>query len=412
MARPDLPINIGRLAGPPIDRSAVEVVERKGLGHPDSICDALAEAFSMALCRFHRERFGLILHHNVDKVLLRGGSARPAFGGGKVIEPIEILLAGRAIAAFEGIEVPIAKLALETAHAWFAQHFHALDAERHLRIRSLVRPGSQDLIDLYQRRQRAGVALANDTSCGVGFAPLSELETIVLEVEQELNSPTTRAGHPEIGQDIKVMAVRRGQSVHLTVACAFLDRFLRNAAEYRQAKSAVADMARSVAARHTAKSLEVVVNAADDLDAGSVYLTVTGTSAEAGDDGEAGRGNRVNGLITPYRPMTMESAAGKNPVTHVGKIYNVCASLIAQRVVTEIPEIAAAQCFMVSEIGRPVDQPQIIDVRVEPAEGRRLNTWRRPIQDVVSSELEAMPQLAAKLLDGDIALDRWPLAQR
>jgi S-adenosylmethionine synthetase len=87
----------------------------------------------------------------------------------------------------------------------------------------------------------------------------------------------------------------------------------------------------------------VVVNAADDLQAGSVYLTVTGTSAEAGDDGEAGRGNRVNGLITPYRPMTMESAAGKNPVTHVGKISNVCASLITQRQVTEIAEIAAVQ---------------------------------------------------------------------
>jgi S-adenosylmethionine synthetase len=319
MARPDLPINIGRLAAPLIDRSPVEIVERKGLGHPDSICDALAEAFSIALCRFHRERFGLILHHNVDKVLLRGGSARPAFGGGEVIEPIEIFLAGRAIAAFDGIDVPIAELAFETAYAWFAQHFHALDAERHVRIRPLVRPGSQDLIDLYLRRQKTGVVLANDTSCGVGFAPLSELETIVLEVEQELNSPTTRAGHPEIGQDIKVVAVRRGQSVHLTVACAFIDRFLRNAAEYRQAKLAPADIARSVAARHTAKSLEVVVNAADDLEAGSVYLTVTGTSAEAGDDGEAGRGNRINGLITPYRPMTMESAAGKNPVTHVGK---------------------------------------------------------------------------------------------
>jgi S-adenosylmethionine synthetase len=104
--------------------------------------------------------------------------------------------------------VPVAELAFETAHAWFAQHFHALDAERHVRIRPLVRPGSQDLIDLYLRRQRAGVALADDTSCGVGFAPLSELETLVLEVEQELNSPTTRAGHPEIGQDIKVMAAR------------------------------------------------------------------------------------------------------------------------------------------------------------------------------------------------------------
>jgi S-adenosylmethionine synthetase len=51
----------------------------------------------------------------------------------------------------------------------------------------------------------------------------------------------------------------------------------------------------------------------------TVYLTVTGTSAEAGDDGEVGRGNRVNDLITPYRPISLEAAAGKNPVTHVGQ---------------------------------------------------------------------------------------------
>lgn len=275
----------------------------------------------------------------------------------------------------------------------------------------LVRPGSQDLIDLYLRQERTGVALANDTSCGLGFAPLSALETIVLEVERALNSPTTRTHHPEIGQDIKVMAVRRGQSVHLTIACAFVDRFLRNPTEYGQAKLAVAEIVRSAAARHTGKSIRVDVNTADDLDAGSFYLTVTGTSAEAGDDGEAGRGNRVNGLITPYRPMTMESVAGKNPVTHVGKLYNLCAGLIAQRLVSEIPEIAAAQCFMVSEIGRPIDQPQIIDIRVPPANGRRPNALRRLIQALVSSELETMPQLAARLLDGDIAIDRWPLAR-
>jgi S-adenosylmethionine synthetase len=34
----------------PIDETA-EAVERKGLGHPDTICDALAESFSRALSR-------------------------------------------------------------------------------------------------------------------------------------------------------------------------------------------------------------------------------------------------------------------------------------------------------------------------------------------------------------------------
>ena len=80
----------------------VEIVERKGLGHPDSICDALAETFSRNLCREYRRRFGEVLHHNVDKALLCGGSAAPAFGGGTVLSPINIYLAGRGSSCSEG----------------------------------------------------------------------------------------------------------------------------------------------------------------------------------------------------------------------------------------------------------------------------------------------------------------------
>ena len=93
------------LATLPIESSEVEIVERKGLGHPDTICDALAEQLSIALCNFYQERFGLLLHHNVDKVLLWGGIARPAFGGGKVLAPSEIFLAGRATQEFKGVQI-------------------------------------------------------------------------------------------------------------------------------------------------------------------------------------------------------------------------------------------------------------------------------------------------------------------
>jgi S-adenosylmethionine synthetase len=74
----------------------VEIVERKGLGHPDTICDALAETLSRNLCSEYRRRFGKILHHNVDKALLRGGRAAAKFAGGHVLSPINIYFAGRA----------------------------------------------------------------------------------------------------------------------------------------------------------------------------------------------------------------------------------------------------------------------------------------------------------------------------
>ena len=94
---------------------------------------------------------------------------------------------------------------------------------------------------------------------------------------------------------------------------------------------------------------------------------MTGSSAEAGDDGEVGRGNRVNGLITPHRPMTMEATAGKNPVSHVGKLYNIVASRIANRIVGEISDAEAATCTMVSRIGDPIDQPAIVEVTLAPS---------------------------------------------
>ena len=66
-----------------------------------------------------------------------------------------------------------------------------------------------------------------------------------------------------------------------------------------------------------------------------MYLTLLGTSAEQGDSGQVGRGNRVCGLISLNRPMSVEAAAGKNPVSHVGKIYNVLAHELAMRIYAE-----------------------------------------------------------------------------
>jgi len=391
------------------DPRAVEVVERKGLGHPDSICDALAEEVSHALCRFYRQRFGALLHHNVDKVLLVAGESRPEFGGGEITKPLEIFLAGRAASRFKGVDVPVADLAVEATEAWLKSNLHALNVERHVRIHPMIRPGSQELVELYQRSQARGVALANDTSCGVGFAPLSALEATVLAVESKLSGRTFIASCPAAGEDVKVMGVRQGSRIDLTVACAMIGGFLHDLDDYAQTKSLIVEQVLKWARSPDVNAVDVTVNAADDLEARSVYLTVTGTSAEAGDDGEAGRGNRVNGLITPARPMTMESVAGKNPVSHVGKLYNLAAGLSAERVVRERPEIRSAQCCLVSRIGDPVTQPQIVDMRLETSERSLSATTRTAVEEILRSEIAQIPALSEELLAGRLGVDRWPL---
>jgi S-adenosylmethionine synthetase len=375
---------------------AVEVVERKGLGHPDTICDAIAEHFCVRLCREYLRRFGTILHHNVDKVLLCGGAARAAFGGGEILAPIEIILAGRATEVHRGERIEVREIAVEACREWFRAHVPALDVDRHLRITSRVRPGSSDLVALFGRSGTA--ALANDTSCGAGFAPFTDLERVVLAVEGALNAPEAKRAHPEIGSDVKVMGVRRGTRIDLSIGCAFVGRHVRDAADYVRKKSLAHDLA--VAASRSATQFDVTatLNAADDVDRGDVYVTVTGTSAEAGDDGEVGRGNRTSGLITPYRPMTLEAAAGKNPVTHVGKLYNLVASRIAEAITVELPVVRDASCVLVSRIGQPVTDPQVVDVCTALRDDVDPRTLEAPIGGIVRAELGRLDALRDALL--------------
>lgn len=388
------------LHGPPVDQWALEVVERKGLGHPDSICDALAEELSCRLSRYYLDRFGAIAHHNVDKALLWGGAARPAFGGGDVLEPMEIFLAGRATREFEGISVPVEEIAEACVRDWFGDHMHAVDPERHVRVHCLIRPGSPDLVDLFARQLKTGVALANDTSCGVGFAPTSELERVVGRVERELNSAAVRRDHPEAGEDIKVMGVRRGNHTSLTVAIALIDRFIGDIGDYANKKAALAELAAGIAREETPEAVSLALNAGDDVDSGNVYLTVTGTSAEAGDDGEVGRGNRANGLITPFRPMTMEAVAGKNPVSHVGKLYNIAAQRISAEIVAKVDAVTDAQCCLVSQIGRPVTDPETANVQIRTVAGVAAAEVAPEVADIVGGRISKIDMLWKELIVG------------
>jgi S-adenosylmethionine synthetase len=397
-----MPIQLSQIGSPAPATLPVEIVERKGVGHPDTICDALAEALSVALSRFYLERFGAILHHNVDKALLWGGAARPRFGGGELLQPIELYLAGRATAAVGDVRVPVDELVLETTRDWLKRHLRHLDPARHVRIHALVRPTSTDLAGLYERRR--GAPLANDTSFGVGYAPLDPLERVVLAVEHALNAPGTKAKHPELGEDVKVMGVRTGEQIALTVACALVSRHVADLDDYRRKKAAIAPLAMAAAREAGGGEVEVAVNAADGDTESSIYLTVTGLSAEAGDDGQVGRGNRSNGLITPYRPMSLEALAGKNPVTHVGKLYNLVASRIAHAIVTEVSEATEAYCWLLGRIGDPIDEPQVADVKLRLEDPEALEAVRPRVLAVVQDQLRGVSTLWREIVGGGVTL--------
>ena len=248
----------------------VEIVERKGLGHPDTICDALAEAFSAALSRFYRQRFGFVLHHNVDKVLLAGGKANPRFGGGEVVAPIDIFFAGRATKVFKGVDVPVEDIAVDAGRDWLRRHLPALDVDNDLRFHCAIHHGSGDLSELFQRQARAGRWLANDSSIGVGFAPFSPLEQAVLAIEQRINPVQGERPNRAFGEDVKVLGIRNGESIDVTLACALRASHVPDLDAYLACKGELERLAKEELRRIASTDAAVSVNAADDPAHGSI----------------------------------------------------------------------------------------------------------------------------------------------
>jgi S-adenosylmethionine synthetase len=385
----------------PIDRVAVEdqeveIVERKGIGHPDSICDGIAESVSRALAREYRERLGKYLHFNTDETQLVAGEAAPAFGGGEVIQPIYLLIVGRATKSYHGNKIPTETIALEAAREYLAEHIPRLDFGTDVVVDVKLGEGSGDLQGVFGDN---GVPMANDTSFGVGHAPLTETERIVYETERRLDTEFD----DRVGADVKVMGKREGDHIDLTVAAAIVDEFVEEMDAYKATVEEVRDFVHGVAHEHTDRDVDVYVNTADDYDRGSIYLTTTGTSAEQGDDGSVGRGNRANGLITPNRSMSMEATSGKNPLNHIGKIYNLLSTEIADSVVAEVPEIRDLRIRLLSQIGRPIDEPHVADAHVVTEDGVAIDDIEDDVEAIIDEELRDVTGFTERIVDGELS---------
>src|SRR6267143_848445 len=339
-----------------------------------------------------------LIHTPIEQqhVEIVGGQSAPTFGGGVFLEPAYILLVGRATTMVNGERLPYRTAAIQAAHDYLEKTCTNLNVDADVILDCRIGQGSVDLRGLYDTQK----ALANDTSFGVGFAPFSELETLVLETEHLINGPMKR-DLKEIGQDIKVMGVRQKDSMRLTIAAALVDRYVADKDHYRSAVDELRERVLDNAVKYTDREVKVDINTGDNYDTGIFYLTVTGLSWENGDDGSVGRGNRVSGLITPYRPMSMEAAAGKNPVTHVGKLYNLLSFDIAERLVKEHQgKVKEVWVRIVSQIGKPIDEPQAAAAQMIPEEGTRGSSIQKDAEALIDEELENIYKLTDRIVQG------------
>lgn len=389
----------------PLKKQRIEIVERKGLGHPDYICDAVMDQISIRLSKIYLEKAGAILHHNVDKSLLVAGEAEPRFGGGIVKQPMLFVFGDRATSKINGEEMNVSEIAVNVAKEWFRKNMRFVDPEKHVKYQVELKPGSVGLVDIFKRKGK--VLGANDTSAAVGYAPMTTTEKVVRKTEQFLNSTEFKQRFPESGEDIKVMGYRNNNHLHLTVSMAFVDRYVSNEEDYFDKKAKIREETKKfVKANTDFDEIDVQLNTLDVRGRGlnGMYLTVLGTSADSGDSGEVGRGNRVNGLISLNRPFCSEAAAGKNPVSHVGKIYNVLTYKIARDVYEQVPEVEEVYIWLLSKIGTPIDHPAIAAAQVIMKGNNHIKTVKHKIKEVLDYELENIDKFCMELAQGKIPI--------
>jgi S-adenosylmethionine synthetase len=394
--------------------AAYDIVERKGRGHPDTLADQLAIRLSREYSRYTRDEFDAILHHNFDKVGLLGGHSRAEFADGELTAPLRVLLNGRASVSFGGEPIPTDDLLESVAHEFLTDRFPQLDPQTdidvHNNLSAASSPGETEpdafeeegarahwftprsLEDLPERDHLR----SNDTSHGVAFAPLNPIESFVLELEQHLNGPYSERNE-WLGSDIKLMCQRIDTEVNLTVAVPQIADYVPDLETYdANLEKIEADIRAFADDVIPSFDLSVYTNNRDDYEAGELYLTAIGSAIESGDEGLVGRGNRVNGLITPTRPMSIEGQCGKNPVYHVGMVYNLGARRVAQRLHREFG--VGAEVHLISQTGRTLVDPWKTLVSVTES----VDT--ETAEAVIADELEEIPKITEDWLAGDIEM--------
>lgn len=393
-----------------------EVVERKGVGHPDTLSDHLAEYLSVNYSNFTLKKFGAVLHHNFDKVGLLGGKSSVQFGSGKVTSPIRVLINGRVSFAFGEESFDVWKMLNDWTKEFLLSRFPTLNTETDIlcinNLSTASSPGQQKdntnksarnfwfqprtLEDLPELKQ----LFSNDTSVGVGFAPYSLLENLVLEIENTLTSNEYKIENDWIGSDIKLMGVREDEDFFITMCIPQIAEKVLNIEMYFSNLEKAKNDIKQIASRLGINKLELNVNTRDSVEKNEFYLTAIGSSIESGDEGLVGRGNRVNKLITPNRIMCMEGAAGKNPVYHIGKVYHLFAHKLANEIYVNFG--LENSISIISQSGRDLNDPWIVSLE-----------FVVEVDDVLKEKIENFVNLKIKSIHQiteDILLFKYPIA--
>ena len=394
-----------------------ELVEIKGAGHPDTLADELAEEFSIAYSRYTLKKFNVILHHNFDKSGILGGASFVKFGYGQLTSPIRILINGRVSTKFGKELIPYKMILEKTTNEYLKKKFPLINLRKDVIFQYNISiessPGNVHFNsnkegtrkNWFTPRSKDDIKElsflgSNDTSIGVGFAPLTKFESTIKKLEIKLNSLTFKKDKPWLGSDIKIMGTKVNKVIDLTLCAPQISRFVKNYDEYKENISKINKIIyRFIKKRHMTFKINININTRDDFDTGELYLTAIGSSIESGDEGLVGRGNRINQLICQTKPYTMEGIAGKNPVYHAGKLYSIAAQKMANILAEKIDSYI--EVYLISQSGRLLIDPWKTIIGIN----KHLNKKEKiELIEIVKKELKNIPKLTKKIIKKELNL--------
>ncbi|MFI0188589.1 methionine adenosyltransferase [Streptomyces sp. NPDC017082] len=347
-----------RLRTPLPHELSVEVVERKGIGHPDTLADGIAELASIRYSRHCMDVAGAVLHHNLDKVAVLGGRAAFTDTDGVYDRPLRVVFGGRISTTFAGHPLPVRDILEQAAVDHLRTALPGFDRVR-LEVRHETTDSSKfphwfaprSLEDLPERPR----AFSNDTAYLVGSAPRTATETVVLLAEAWFRRL------PWAGSDIKALAVRDGATWTVTVCVPALAGQLTSAAEFDDAVTVAAGELTELLAERLPGRATVVCNTRGSR-TGPVsgqYFTLSGSAVDYGEDGLVGRGNARTGVISGAHLAGNEATFGKNPAYHVGKVGGWLADTAARTVAAEF---GPCRIGLLWRNGAAYDDPASIEI--------------------------------------------------
>lgn len=405
-----------------IDDVLFEVVETKGKGHPDNICDTLAEKISAAYSNYCIENFNVILRHMIDKLSILGGGSKVKFGGGEMIAPIKILINGRFTDRFQNQKIDYMTIVNKTIEDYFKELFPELDFQKNVEIIDNTHhnqgPGviyNEDNTTKNEREKFYEVVnkqdferhnnhfRCNDTSTTVSYYPMSKLEQTVLEIEMTLNSDSYKKKFPWTGNDIKVMGIRKETSIEITSCVPLISKYVKDLDDYIEKLNHIKKDIHSIVKKHFKDhSIEIYLNTRDNYEQNDMYLTLIGSAVESGDEGSVGRGNRSRGVIPFSRNFSMEASCGKNPVYHTGKLFTAIGDQISKEIYEKYGLENVVYCT--SRMGDSIENPWNISVELNQD---TTDEVKNEIDRIVQNYIKNHYQITEKIINHEIKINSY-----